>query len=702
MSGRSGIAAAIGWALLSFAAFAAALSLVVAGESVGYQHYLSLAAMKSKPLSVGVLLLQALVVLFALRGRVRFIVARVTALLPSWRLPVFALAMLVSSAIVGRDLPKYTEELLVATALHAMSLATTVLAVRAIPPDALQRLRARFASLLGGDVAFGDDLAPRMDRFALALTFIVTAICVLLAVVVYERHPHLPDEVAYLFQARTFATGRLTLPNPPVPESFALYLIATGAHGWYSPVPPGMALALAPGVWLGAAWLVNPALTGLNVLLTYLVLQPLYGRRMARLGTLLFALSPWNLFLGMGFMPHAFTLCCALLATLSVITTRRNGQARWMWLGGIALGLVATVRQLDALVMAAALGLWAIGLGGRRVKLSGTIGLVLGSMLSAAPLLWYNRFFTGKPGIFPIMSYNDALYGKGANDYGFGIDRGMGWALDPNPGHGPIDGIINSALNTVATHVELFGWSVGSLLLVYFVVLRGDLQRADWLMLGVLALTWLAYFFNYFSGGPDFGARYWFLMIVPLAALSASGAIALGASNGGPAATVKADPFTETRVLSGVALLVAGALLVFMPWRSADKYWHYRGMRPDLATLAAEAGIGNGLVLVSGREVPDYASAAAFNPLDLSERTPIYVRHSGTPADSAVIAAFPTRQVWFVDGPTVAMTGYVLKAGPLSSADALTRVRATAPSTAVPAHPPSPSAESATPPSPRR
>ena len=98
------------------------------------------------------------------------------------------------------------------------------------------------------------------------------------------------------------------MPNPPVPSAFALYLIGTGATGWYSPVPPGLAAIFVPGVWIGAPWLVNPVLTGVNVLLLYLVLQPLYGKRVARLSTLLFALSPWNLFLGMSYMPHAATL----------------------------------------------------------------------------------------------------------------------------------------------------------------------------------------------------------------------------------------------------------------------------------------------------------------------------------------------------------------------------------------------------------
>ncbi|MEO8622401.1 MAG: hypothetical protein ABI625_15120 [bacterium] len=668
MSERASVRAALGWAGLAVAGQAAAVSLINAGHSIGYQHYLPISQLPSRPLPLALLGAQALLVLWALRSQFGTLIERARSVLPGWRLPALVLATGISAATVGRDIPRYVGESVLSCLVQLISLCTIILAVRAIPSANVSSLTRGFDRLLGQDIPSGDDVRPRLDRFAIVTAIVVTIVCAVLSIVVYARHPHIQDEVAYLFQARTFALGRIALPSPPAARAFEQYLIADGPTGWYSPVPPGWAAALAPGVLAGAPWLVNPVLAGVNILLGYLVLQPLYGRRVARLTTLLLAVSPWNLFLGMSYMPHTFTLFCALVATLSVITTRRTGHARWTWLGGAALGILAAARQLDAGIMAAALGLWCIGLGGRRLRVTGTAGLVLGSMLLTVPLLAYNQHFTGKASSFPMMTYNDALYGKGANDYGFGKNRGMGWALDPNPGHGPVDGTINGTLNITATQVELFGWSIGSLLLVYAFVFGGRLNRSDRLMLGVMVITFTAYFFNYFAGGPDFGARYWFLMIVPLAALTARGALWLGPLVG----TSASD--SETRVFSGLALLTLSAGLVFMPWRSVDKYWHYRGMRPDLRVLQAQAGFGKGLILVSGREIPDYASAATYNPLDLHESVPIYARNREAASDSAVIAAFPERPVWFVDGPSVSGDGYVVRAGPLSAADALQRI----------------------------
>jgi hypothetical protein len=42
----------------------------------------------------------------------------------------------------------------------------------------------------------------------------------LVAVLVLEQVPHLEDEVAYLFQAQVFSTGRLFAKSPDLPECF--------------------------------------------------------------------------------------------------------------------------------------------------------------------------------------------------------------------------------------------------------------------------------------------------------------------------------------------------------------------------------------------------------------------------------------------------------------------------------------------------
>jgi len=366
--------------------------------------------------------------------------------------------------------------------------------------------------------------------------------------------------------------------------------------------------------------------------------------------------------MGMSLMVHMATLTAMLVATLGIIRARNTGKAAWGWVSGISVGVLSLIRPLDGLVVAGLLGLWAIGLGGRRVKIPAIAGLVLGAIAVGALVLPYNKALTGSPTEFPIMVYTDAKFGPGANAYGFGPQRGAGWAIDPFPGHGPIDALINANLNAFSLNIELFGWSTGSLLLVAVMLFRGRHRTRDMLMLAAIAAIFVAYFFNYFSGGPDFGARYWFLMLVPCLALTVSGVRVLEGSveQASPGSAVQ-----RVRVMVAVLSLCVIALVNYFPWRAIDKYHHYRGMRPDIRNLAKEHGFGRSLVLVRGDAHPDYASAAAYNPLDLSADAPVYAWDRDAETRSRVLRAYAGRTVWVVHGPTLTHAGYEVLAGPL-------------------------------------
>jgi hypothetical protein len=262
------------------------------------------------------------------------------------------------------------------------------------------------------------------------------------------------------------------------------------------------------------------------------------------------------------------------------------------------------------------------------------------------------------------MAYTDQYFGPNANALGFGPDRGMGWAIDPYPGHSPRDALINANLNTFSINIELFGWSIGSLLIVAVMVLCGSLRRSDYLMLAVIIVIFAVHFFYYFSGGPDFGARYWFLMVIPLVALAARGIQFLER-------TFEARPAGSTnrgvRVMAAVFLLCILAFLNFFPWRAIDKYHHFRGMRPDIRYLAEQYNFGKSLVLIRGESHPDYASAAVYNPVDLQADVPIYVWDRDPQIRMKVIEAYSDRPVWVVDGPSVTQLGFKIVEGPLTA-----------------------------------
>lgn len=665
------------WLPLAFlvAGQIAALSLIDAGRMIRYEHWLTPAAMwqGGRRWAVGILLLQALWVAGALHARRPMIRATLLRLTTPLQRMLLGGLLVSASAALSREPLAYVVELMTSTSVALLQLATVGLVVATLPVD-----RGPFARLVdrvrGSAHPDADTRAvPGLVWIAAALA---TGLAALFAVFAYQRHPHVPDEVVYLLHARTFADGRLFLPLPPVREAFDLDLMTYEATRWFSPVPPGWPAVLALGVLAGVPWLVNPILTGVNVLLAWRLLRHLYDAPTARLATLLLALSPWNLFLGMSWMTHTTTLTAALVAALAVQRVRRTGALWPTAPGGLALGYLGLNRPLEGLVIAVLLGFWTLRIDGRWRPVPAF--LLAGLSAAAGTLgLLYNRALTGDPLRFPIMAYTDALYGARSNALGFGPDRGLGWSgLDPFPGHGLRDVVVNTALNVFQVNRELHGWLAGSLLLLGWFLVTARWTRSDRWMVAVLAAIPFAHAFYWFSGGPDFGARYWYLILLPCVVLTVRGAQALTTrlASDAPARGPHASPAPDLagrRAVGALLLLATLTTTTFLPWRAWDKYHHYRRMRPDIRALAVSQGFGADLILVQGNRHPDYASAIVYNPLDLQAAVPIYAFDRDVETRRRVLEAYRDRNVWLVDGPTVTGDGYRVSRGPVPASTLL-------------------------------
>lgn len=665
------------WSALLIVAQASALQLIWAGPRVAYQHFLTPLALVStrwSTLHLGIIATQAVLCvagLQRLRRTKRNPFERIdkTIWTPT-RVVVVTLLLLGCSATFSRSPVDFGAELLLATSIQIVALLNVVLAVSALPDAAMATIAQHIDRILGTS-AESATRQPRLDRFAWIGALWTTAVAVFLVWVVYQRHPHVPDEVVYLKHAEYFAKGMIAMPLPPVPKAFDIDLMYFGSSQWFSPVPPGWPAVLAIGSFFGVPWLVNPVLAGINVLLGYLLAQELFDRRIARIAVILLCVSPWHLFMAMNFMTHTVSMTFALLAAL--LTTRMRRDYRW-WralAAGGAIGMTSLVRPLEGLAVALLLGFWTLLGPGRMIRVKATLLLALGAMAIAAITLPYNARLTGSATRFPIMMYVDRYYPPHSNDLGFGANRGMGWpGLDPLPGHGLPDVFINADFNTFAINVELFGWAVGSLLPIVLVLFGGRMDRTDKLLWLVIATIAGIHSFYWFSGGPDFGARYWYLVLLPCMLLTAR-AMRLLPRRLDPLDANSYDIVSRNRLLIGAALLSMSALVTFMPWRSLDKYHYYRGMRPDLRDIAAHTPFGRSLILVRGNRHPDYASAAIYNPLDLHADAPIYAWDRDAPTRAAVLAAYPDRKVWIVDGPTVTGAGYRVIRGPVPASELL-------------------------------
>lgn len=646
----------LGWFVLLLAGQGAVLALTQSGKEVTYPH-LQFARVASGPtrLATAIVVLQLAAVLWGMRGEWGGVWTWLRRTFGPVALAAAVAGLGLVSAVASRDPRLFAAELAAASLLQVTALLTVVLMVRSLDDATLARANGRLRRWLGSDEAVVR--GRLLDPFALACAGAVLVTCAGLAAAVYERMPHVPDEIVYLLQARYFAEGLLELPAPPVAAAFDIDLIHYDTTRVFSPLPPGWPAILAVGVRLGAPWLVNPVLAAVGIVLVHALLRRLVTPRTARLATLLLATSPWFLFLGMSLMTHAATLAFALAAALGIAVSRERRAAWPAALAGVGVGVVALIRPLEGVAVALVLGVWSLSAGHRWFRFLPSVALTAVTVATAALNFPYNRALTGDPRRFPVMMYVDKYYHPGANDMGFGPDRGMGWGgLDPWPGHGLRDALLNTLLNGAATNLELFGWACGSLVLLVALVASARMRRLDWAMLAVIALVVVLHAFYWFGGGPDFAARYWYLIIVPAVVLTARA----------PAALFGRETPAAARATVAVLALTAAALVTWMPWRSVEKYRGFRYMSADMRQFVASHELGPSLVLVRGRRHPDYHQAALENPLDLRDATrTIFAWDRTAEIRRAAVAAYPGRTVYVVDGPTITGGGFRIVAGPL-------------------------------------
>ncbi len=630
------------------------LLLVDAGPALHFEHVRAAAALfhggvpRFDLLALGGLCFVGLSHAMRLRREIFRALSVTYVQLGPWRSLVALGVLVATAAFPSREFPVFGVEIVLSLVLRAALASLFCALLLEIPLPTRAAVGTRIGTWL--DAADGSSVFSRWPlRFA-ALSFVVSA---LLAFFSYERVPHIPDEVAYLFQARYFATFALWAPEPPVKEAFETYLV-TCQHGHcFSPFPPGWPAVLALGVLAGAPWLVNPLLGACNVLLVFVLARQLFDLRVARLSALLFALSPWHLLMSMSFMSHTFALFCALVAAYCVVRTRETGKALYCVLGGACIGLVSLSRPLEAAVVAGVLGLAALAPYQKKLRVLPVILLGASTALVAALNFPYNLAISGNARVFPVSKYMDDYWGAGRNDMGFGASRSITWnGLDPFPGHGLRDVIVNSQLCTTLIHNELFGWGFGSLWLAVALLLLGWARRNDFWLCSWIVLVVVTQAFYWFSGGPDFGARYWYTAIVPLVLLSARALLLLD------------ETFARVewpRAFTSSALLLSlTALLVFVPWRAVDKYRHYRQLQPGMHALLAEHDLGRALVFVRGKNHPDYVSALNETPIDPQANAPVVFWAKDADTVARLTQAYPDRKVVFVDGPSLAGGKYQL------------------------------------------
>ncbi len=196
---------------------------------------------------------------------------------------------------------------------------------------------------------------------AILLVFFSVFMSVLVSRTVFERLPHLEDEVAYLYQAKIFARGDLVVETPHPRRAywqpFVVDYSPTGNR--FGKYTPGWPALLSIGVNLGQTWVINAFFAGLTVALVYRLGREIFNPDVGVIAAALVVFSPMAMLLNASLMGHTAALCFTTLFMYAYWRMGKGRQAqRWGTLAGIALGMVVVSRPLTALGIALPFVMW--------------------------------------------------------------------------------------------------------------------------------------------------------------------------------------------------------------------------------------------------------------------------------------------------------------------------------------------------------
>ena len=452
-----------------------------------------------------------------------------------------------------------------------------VLALATLPVAWMREIPTRAARLLR---------RPPPLLFAAIVGTAFTALSVLLAWYAYHFAPTTADEIAQMWHARILLHGHAALPADPNFEFFAVDNVVD--HGaWYSQFPIGGPLVLALGYLIHAPWLLDPVLGGLTAAALYHFARRAYGETQGRAIAALFALTPVALLMSASYMNHVPVLLLAVLSLAglaewerAVTPARRYLLAAAM---GLALGFMATIRPLDALVVSCCVGVFQVSeirrtpARWRELLVQGAVGA-----LGVAPLLWGNLATTGGALHFGY----EVLWGPGHR---------LGFHVDPQGvAHTPLRALVLAAKYVSELNSYVVGWTLPALLvMVTGLVSMRRTSKWDALLFGLFGAQLVAYAL-YWHDGEFLGPRFLYTALPVTIVLLARTPFMIADRWGG---------YWRHAAPLAVLTMIAVSWLVPMPPYGAmglagDVHQARTTFKVDLAAAAEAAGAHHALVFV--------------------------------------------------------------------------------------------------------
>ena len=435
----------------------------------------------------------------------------------------------------------------------------------------------------GGWGRIAERLDPRRPGRAVLLALLAAAAYATLARLVLAGRPLLIDEIVEVWQARVFASGHLWVPSTGHPELFGAMHIVDHAGRVFSQFPAGGPAMLALGSLIHAEWLVDPAFAALGLWWWSRVLRSTGEPLPVATGAfLLLAFAPFALFMSASHMNHVTTLTWTLagMAGLAAVVASERPRPGLALLLGLAFGIAATIRPVDALAFGAPAGLWLFARAVRdRTRALECAAAAAGMALPIALQLWINAQTTGHPLQFGYT----LLWGK---DHGLGFHAAP-WG-DP---HTPARGL--ELINIYLLHLQSYFLETPfpSLLPALAVLAFGPRLRPFDRYLATSGALLLGLYWAYWHNGFYLGPRFVYPLLPVLALWTARFGAMLAERTGRDGLPVRI--WVHTAVVSAIL-----AVVLNIPIRARQYRYAFLSVRQPLEEFAQAQGVHDALVLV--------------------------------------------------------------------------------------------------------
>ena len=428
---------------------------------------------------------------------------------------------------------------------------------------------------LGGLLTVFD---PARFRALLGVSVLATLLYLGTTAEIFGGRPLLIDEVVNLFQARTYAAGRLWLPVDPDPAFRSILHLVEHQGKWFGHFPPGWPLLLALGELIRAPWVAGPVIGGLTVFAWGLVLRSAEATPSVRAGALLlFALAPFPAFMAASQMSHTAVLLWILLALAGWLGIRREPRLSGALLTGLAFGMAAITRPAEAAAFGVPAAVWALVWAWRTRRIGVLVVIGLAALLPIGFMLAVNQETTG------------SLWRSGY-ELLWGPNVGIGFHPAPfGPSHTPVRGLELVSLYLLRLNVYLFETPIPSLLPAALALLMArDLGAVDRYLLSA-GVVLLGVYFAYWHDGFFLGPRFVHALAPMLALWTARLPGLVGMRYPGVPRQIAAY---------GLGLAALGAVAIGIPKRAGLNAALQPGLRFDADRAASRATVSNAVVLV--------------------------------------------------------------------------------------------------------